>query len=81
MSPSCPANAYTVPFDPLNNGPGEFASAKEVFNCHWFVKKRGSRVTPYPSFVNMYTRSERCVADADAFEDLYLADFVDTNKR
>jgi hypothetical protein len=75
------ANTYTVPFDPIRNGPGEFATAKERFNLQRFVKKRGSRVSPYPSFVDVYQRSERCVADADTFEDLQLADFIDANKR
>jgi hypothetical protein len=75
------ANTYTVPFEPICNGPGEFATAKERFNFQWFVKKRGSRVTPYLSFVDVYQRSKRCVADADSFEDLQLADFVDANKR
>jgi hypothetical protein len=74
-------NTYTVPFDPIRNGPGEFAAAKEKFNLQRFVKKRGSRASPYPSFVGVYQRSERCVADADMFEDLYLADFVEANKR
>jgi hypothetical protein len=77
----CAANTYTVPFDPIRNGPGEFATTKERFNLQRFVKKRGSRTTPYPSFVDVYQRSECCVADADTFEDLQLADFVDANKR
>ena len=55
--------------------------AKEKFNLQWFVKKRGSRTTPYPSFVDVYQRSKRCVADADTFKDLQLADFVEANKR
>jgi hypothetical protein len=74
-------NTYTVPFDPVHNGPGEFATTKEMFNCQQFVKKRGSSVSPYPSFVNIYQRSEHCVVDGDMFEDLFLADFVDANKR
>jgi hypothetical protein len=81
MSPSCPANTYTIPFDPVYNGPGEFATTKEMFNCHQFEKKRGSRTTPYPTFVSMYQRSDHCVVDGDMFEDLYLADMVDANKR
>jgi hypothetical protein len=75
------ANTYTVPFDPIHNGSGEFATAKDKFNLQRFVKKRGSRTTPYLSFVDVYQRSEHCVADADTFEDLYLADFVEANKR
>jgi hypothetical protein len=74
-------NTYTVPFKPIRNGPGEFATAKEKFSLQRFVKKRGSRTSPYPSFVDVYQRSERCVADADMFEDLQLADFVEANKR
>jgi hypothetical protein len=74
-------NTYTVPFEPIRNGPGEFATAKEKFNCQWFVNKRGSRVSPYPSFVDVYQRSTHCVADANMFEDVYLADFVEANKR
>jgi hypothetical protein len=73
-------NTYTVPFEPICNGPGEFATAKERFNLQRFVKKRGSWVSPYLSFVDVYQRSERCVADADTFEDLQLADFVDANR-
>jgi hypothetical protein len=81
-SPTMPrvTNTYTVPFDPLRNGPGELATAKERFDLQRFVKKRGSRVTPYPSFVNVYWRAEHCVVDSDMFEDLQLADFVDANK-
>jgi hypothetical protein len=81
MAPSRPTNTYTIPFDPLNNGPGEFASAKEVFNYYHFVHKRGSRVTLYPVFASVYTRSKRCVINADTFNDLFLVDFVDANKR
>jgi hypothetical protein len=29
----------------------------------------------------MYQRSDHCVVDGDMFEDLYLADMVDANKR
>jgi hypothetical protein len=75
------ANTYTVHFEPIRNGPGEFTTAKEKFNLQRFVKKRGSRVSPYPSFVDVYQRSKHCVADADMFEDLQLVDFVDANKR
>jgi hypothetical protein len=74
-------NIYTVPFEPIHNGPGEFAMAKEKFNLQRFVKKRGSRTSPYPSFVDIYQQSECCVVDANTFEDLQLADFVDANKR
>jgi hypothetical protein len=45
-------NTYTIPFNPILNGPGEFATTKEMFNHHQFEKKRGSRVSPYPSFVS-----------------------------
>jgi hypothetical protein len=81
MAPSCPTNTYTIPFNLLNNGPGELTSAKEVFNHHHFVHKRGSRVTPYPVFASVYTRSKRCVVDAHISNDLFLANFVDANKR
>jgi hypothetical protein len=47
-------NTYTVLFEPVRNGPGEFATAKEKFNLQQFVKKWGSRTTPYPSFVDVY---------------------------
>jgi hypothetical protein len=43
--------------------------------------KSSSRVTPYPTFASIYGRSAQCVIDGDMFEDLYLADFVDANKR
>ena len=74
-------NTYVVPFEPVRNGPGELAYARARFNLQRFVKKRGSRTTPYPSFVNVYQRSERCVAESDTFEDLQLYDFVEANKR
>jgi hypothetical protein len=77
----CFSNTYTVPFDPIRNGPGEFATAKETFNRQRFVQKRGSRTAPYPSFVDVYQRSERTFVDADPFNDLYLDDFVQANKR
>jgi hypothetical protein len=63
-------NTYTILFDPIHNGSGEVATAKESFNRQHFVKKRGSRSTPYPAFV-----------DADPFNDLFLADFIESNKR
>jgi hypothetical protein len=75
------SNTYTVPFKPVRNSPGEFTTAKERFNLQRFIKKRGSKVTPYPSFVDVYQRSKCCVADGDTFEDLQLADFVEANKR
>ena len=53
-------NTYVVPFEPVCNGPGEFSYAKDRFNIQQFVKKRGSKVAPYPSFVDVYQRSERC---------------------
>jgi hypothetical protein len=74
-------STYTIPFDPVHNGPGEFASAKETYNRQRFIHKRGSRTTPYPSFVDVYGRSERTFAEADPFDDLYLDDFVQANKR
>jgi hypothetical protein len=46
-----------------------------------FEKKRGSRSAPYPSFVDVYQRSERCSVESDTFEDLQLHDFVEANKR
>jgi hypothetical protein len=77
----CTTTTYTILFDPVHNGPGELATAKEMFNCHSFVKKRGSRVSPYPAFVDIYKRSDCCVVNSKLFEDLYLADFVEANKR
>jgi hypothetical protein len=57
MSPSHPSNTYTIPFDPICNSPGEYATAQEKFNHQQFEKKRGSRVTLYPSFDGVYQRS------------------------
>ena len=74
-------NTYTVLFDPIHNGPGEFATTREWFNLQRFIKKRGSRVAPYPSFVDVYQRSERCSVESDTFKDLQLHDFVEANKR
>ena len=74
-------NTYTVPFDPVCNGPGEFATAREWFNIQRFVKKRGSRTSPYPPFVDMYQRSKCCSVESDTFKDLQLHDFVEANKR
>jgi hypothetical protein len=74
-------NTYIVPFEPIRNGPGEFSFAWERFNVQRFVKKRGSRTAPYPSFVNVYQRSERCSVESDTFKDLQLHDFVEANKR
>jgi hypothetical protein len=74
-------STHTIPFDPVGNGKGEFATTKESFNCQRFQYCRGSRVTLYPSFVNVYQRSERCVADGETFEDLMLVDMVEANKR
>jgi hypothetical protein len=74
-------NTYTIPFDPVGNSKGEFTTAKESFNCQQFQHKRGSRVSLYPAFVDVYRRSEQCVADGDTFEDLMLADMVEANKR
>jgi hypothetical protein len=74
-------NTYTIPFDPVGNSEGEFATAKESFKCQRFQHHRGSRVTPYPSFINMYQWSERCVTNGGTFEDLMLADMVEANKR
>ena len=74
-------NTYVVPFEPVRDGPGEFAFGRARFNLQRFMKKRGSRTTPYPSFVNIYQRSERCVAETDTFEDHQLHDFVEANKR
>ena len=75
------SNTYTVPFDPIRNDPGEFTTARERFNIQRFVKKRGSRVTPYPSFVDVYQRSNCCSVESDTFKDLQLRDFVEANKR
>ena len=74
-------NTYVVPFEPVRDGPGEFSYARACFNLQRFVKKRGSRTAPYPSFVDVYQRSERCVAESDMFEDLQLHDFIEANKR
>ena len=74
-------NTYVISFEPVRDGPGEFAYGRARFNLQRIVKKRGSRIDPYPSFVNVYQRSERCVAESDTFEDLQLHDFVEANKR
>ena len=74
-------STYVIPFEPVRDGPGEFAYGRACFNLQRFVKKRGSRTDPYPSFVNIYQRSERCVAESDTFKDLQLHDFVEANKR
>jgi hypothetical protein len=74
-------NTYSVPFDPINNSEGEYATAKMSFNRQKFSTKRGSAVTSYPSFADVYKRSECMVADADTFEDLMLDDMVQANKR
>ena len=49
-----PNNTYVVPFEPVRDGPGEFAYGRARFNIQRFTKKRGSRVDPYPLFVNVY---------------------------
>jgi hypothetical protein len=72
MSPSCPSNTYTIPFEPITNSPGEYLTTQEKFNCHQFEKKRGSRVTAYPSFTSMYQRSSQYVVDRDTFKGLFL---------
>ena len=74
-------NTYVVPFEPVRNGPGEFSFAKDCFNIQHFVKKGGLRTAPYPSFVDVYQRSEHCSVESDTFEDLQLHDFVEANKR
>jgi hypothetical protein len=74
-------STYIVPFDPVHNSKGEFNTAKLSYNRQKFRTKRGSSVTSYPSFAEVYTRSERAVADADPFDDLMLDDFVQANKR
>ena len=74
-------NTFVIPFEPVRDGPGEFSYARERFNIQQFVKKRGSRSAPYPSFINVYQRSERCSVESDTFEDLQLRDFVEANKR
>ena len=74
-------STYVVPFEPVRDGPGESSFAKGRFNIQCFEKKRGSRTTPYPSFVDVYQRSERCSVESDTFEDLQLHDFVEANKR
>ena len=74
-------NTYTILFDPIRNGPGEFTTTKEKFNIQQFVKKRGLRSSPYPSFVDIYQRLEHCLVESDSFEDLQLVDFVEANKR
>ena len=51
-------STYVVPFNPVRDGPGEFAYGRAQFNLQRFVKKRGSRTDPYPSFVTVYQRSE-----------------------
>ena len=74
-------SSYIVPFTPARNAIGERRTASERFNQHRHTIKRGSRTTPYPTFTNVYDRSARRVVDGDMFEDLYLLDLVDANKR
>ena len=74
-------STYTVPFNPVHNDSGELTRTQEKYNHHRFVKKRGSRTTPYLSFVDVYQRSSRTFVEADPFDDIFLADFVDANKR
>jgi hypothetical protein len=74
-------NTYTIPFNPVHNGSGECAITKESFNRQWFVNKRGSKSTPYPAFVDVYWRSAQTFVESDPFDDLFLADFVESNKR
>ena len=74
-------NTYVIPFEPVRNGPGEFSYTKDRFNVQQFVKKRGSRTAPYPSFVDVYQRSECCSVESDMFEDLQLHNLVEANKR
>jgi hypothetical protein len=74
-------NTYIVPFEPVHSGPAEFSFARERFNVQRFVKKRGSRTAPYPSFVDVYQRSEHCSVKSNTFKDLQLHDFVEANKR
>jgi hypothetical protein len=81
MSCSRYTNTYTIPFNPVHNESGECTTAKESFNHQCFVKKRGSRSTPYPTFVNIYRRSARTFVESNPFDDLFLADFVESNKR
>jgi hypothetical protein len=74
-------NTYIVPFEPVRDGPREFSFGRTHYNIQRFEKKRGSRSAPYPSFVDVYQRSERCSVESDTFEDLQLHDFVEANKR
>jgi hypothetical protein len=74
-------NTYTIPFDPFGNSEGEYATTKESFNHQRFQHKRGSRVSPYPAFSNVYRRSEQVITDGDTFEDLMLTDMIEANKR
>jgi hypothetical protein len=74
-------NTYSVPFDPINNSKGEFTPTKMSYNRQKFRTKWGSAITSYPTFADVYKRSERVVADGDTFEDLMLDDMVQANKR
>ena len=74
-------SSYIVPFSPALNSIGERASADERFNRHGFRYKRGSRASPYPSSEEVFKRSSRRMVDDDMFEDVYLLDLVDANKR
>ena len=74
-------NTFVVPFEPVRDGPGELSYACGCFNIQCFEKKRGSRTAPYPSFVDVYQRSEHCSVESDTFEDLQLHNFVEANKR
>jgi hypothetical protein len=73
-------NTYSVPFDPVNNSEGEYNTAKMSFNRQKFRTKRGSAVTSYPTFADVYKRSECMVADGDTFKDLMLDNMVQANK-
>jgi hypothetical protein len=71
----------TIPFEPLCNSEGELSTTKESFNQQQFQHCQGSRVTPYPTFVDVHKRLSCCVIDGDTFEDPMLADTVEANKR
>jgi hypothetical protein len=46
-----------------------------------FCQEEGFKVPLYPAFVDVYKRSDHHVVDSELFKDLFLADFVEANKR
>jgi hypothetical protein len=75
-------NTYVVPFEPVRDGPGEFAFGRSRFNVQRVREEEGLKIRPVPLLSSaVYQRSERCSVESDSFEDLQLHDFVEANKR